>query len=221
MASAFVFGGFHDFPFSRSFVVNAAKVQDAVDDDAVQLPFVVIAGKLFGVGAYRIQADEEVAAQAVAFAVVESDDVRVVIVLKVLAVHFEDFLVRTEDVGYFADSLVVGGGNGFDPFRCFALLDCGHFDAVCPDNLSYYFQFFLKEEYIADDDSGDDTGKVGYQAAGDGVAGFRDAYAAEVDGKDVERGIRGMRATQLMRPTKESAVLLHCINHQSVGPAAA
>ena len=117
-----VFGGFHDFPFSRSFVVNAAKVQDAVDDDAVQLPFVVIAGKLFGVGAYRIQADKEVAAQAVAFAVVESDDVRVVIVLKVLAVHFEDFLVRTEDVGYFADSLVVGGGNGFDPFRCFALL---------------------------------------------------------------------------------------------------
>ena len=26
-----VFGGFHDFPFSRSFVVNAAKVQDAVE----------------------------------------------------------------------------------------------------------------------------------------------------------------------------------------------
>ena len=96
----------HNLPFSRPFVIDAAKVQDAVDDDAVQLPFVVIAGKLFGVGAYRIQADEEVAAQAVAFAVVESDDVRVVIVLKVLAVHFEDFLVRTEDVGYFADSLV-------------------------------------------------------------------------------------------------------------------
>ena len=118
-----------------------------MDDDAVQLPFVVIAGKLFGVGAYRIQADEEVAAQAVAFAVVESDDVRVVIVLKVLAVHFEDFLVRTEDVGYFADSLVVGGGNGFDPLRCFALLDCGHFDAVCLITYHTISSFFKRRIY--------------------------------------------------------------------------
>ena len=33
--------------------------------------------------------------------------------------------------------------------------------------------------------------KSANQAAGDGVARFRDAYAAEVHGKDVERGIRG------------------------------
>ena len=103
---------------------------------------VVIAGKLFGVGADRIQADEEVAAQAVALAVVESDDVRVVIVLQVLAVHLQDLLVRAEDVGYFADSLPVGGGNGLDPLRGFAFLDCRAFRCRLSDNLSYYFQFF-------------------------------------------------------------------------------
>ncbi len=81
-------------------------MQDAVDDDPVQFPFIVIAGKLFGIGTYRIEADKEIAAQAVAFAIVKSDDVRVIIVLKILAVYFENFLVRTEDIGYFTDSFL-------------------------------------------------------------------------------------------------------------------
>src|SRR3712207_5978641 len=54
----FVLGGFHQLPFARSLVVDAAKVQDAVDDDAVQLVFVRCA-ELFGIGAYGVQRSEE------------------------------------------------------------------------------------------------------------------------------------------------------------------
>ena len=51
---------------------------------------------------------------------------------------------------------------------------------------------------------------------------FCDAYAAEVDGKDVERGIRGAACHAAHAADKRvGTVLLHCINHQSVGPAAA
>ena len=38
-----VFGCFHDFPFPRTFVVDAAKMEYAMDDDAVQLLIVVLA----------------------------------------------------------------------------------------------------------------------------------------------------------------------------------
>ena len=82
----FVFCGFHDFAFSRPFVIDAAKMQYAVYDYAVEFRF--IRGiELFGVGAYRVQTDEQIARQFLAFAVVERNDVRVIIMLQVLAVH--------------------------------------------------------------------------------------------------------------------------------------
>ena len=102
----------HNLPFSRPFVIDAAKVEDAVDDDPVQFTFVVVIGELFRIGAYGIEADEEVTAKAVAFTVVESDDICVIIVLQILAVHFEYLLVRAEDVGDFTDSFSVSGGYG-------------------------------------------------------------------------------------------------------------
>ena len=94
-----------------------------MDDDPVQFTFVVVVGELFRIGAYGIKADEEVTAKAVAFTVVESDDICVIIVLQILAVHFEYFLVRAEDIGDFTDSFSVSGGYGFYPFRGFTLLD--------------------------------------------------------------------------------------------------
>lgn len=58
-----------------------------MDDDTVQFTFVVVIGELFQIAiAYGIEADEEVTAKAVAFTVVESDDI-CVIVLQILAVH--------------------------------------------------------------------------------------------------------------------------------------
>ena len=46
-----------------------------MDDDPVQFTFVVVIGELFRIGAYGIEADEEVTAKAVAFTVVKSDDI--------------------------------------------------------------------------------------------------------------------------------------------------
>lgn len=72
-------------------------------DDTMQFSFVVIAGKLFGISAYRIKADEEVAAQTVSFAIIKGDDIRIIIVLEILTVYFEYLLVRTENIGDFTD----------------------------------------------------------------------------------------------------------------------
>ena len=48
-----VFGGFHYFALAWAFVVDAAEVEDAVDDDAVEF-FVVGLVKLLGVGAHGV-----------------------------------------------------------------------------------------------------------------------------------------------------------------------
>ena len=97
-----VLGSFHDFSFTRTFVVNAAEVENAVDDDAMQFGIVVSAKKL-GVGANGVEADEQVATQFVALAIVEGDDVGIVVVLQVLAVHLQYFLVVTEKIGDFTE----------------------------------------------------------------------------------------------------------------------
>lgn len=83
-----------------------------MDNDPVQFSFIIVAGKLFGIGAYRIKADKEIAAQAVAFAIVKSDDVGIIIMLKILPVYFENFLVRAKNIGDFTDSFFIGGSNG-------------------------------------------------------------------------------------------------------------
>ena len=114
-----------------------------MDDDPVQFTFVVVIGELFRIGAYGIEADEEGTAMAVAFTVVESDDICVIIVFQILAVHFEYLLVRAEDVGYFTDSLSVSGGYGFYPFRSFTLLDGGHFNAVCLITNHFIYNFTI------------------------------------------------------------------------------
>ena len=126
-----IFRLLHNLPFSRPFVIDAAKVEDAVDDDPVQFAFVVVIGELFRIGAYGIKADEEVTVETVSFAIVEGNDICIIIMLQILAVHFEYLLVRAEDVGDFTDSFSVSGGYGFYSFRGFTLLDGWHFHAVC------------------------------------------------------------------------------------------
>ena len=114
-----------------------------MDNDPVQFSFIIVAGKLFGIGAYRIKADKEIAAQAVAFAIVKSDDVGIIIMLKILPVYFENFLVRAKNIGDFTDSFFIGGSNGFNLFRCFPFLDCRHFDAV--RLITYHIVYYLLE----------------------------------------------------------------------------
>ena len=102
----------HDFTFARPLVVDAAKVQDAVDDDPVEFGF-VRSLELFGIGTYRVQTDEQVARNAVSLTVVERDDVGVIIVLQILAVYFQNLFIRTENVSYFTYFFPVSFCNSF------------------------------------------------------------------------------------------------------------
>ena len=96
-SQSFIFVFFHDFPFSGAFIVDAAQVEDAMDDGAVEF-FVVGCFKLFRICFYRIQADEKIARYLVATGIIECDDVGVIIVLQVLAVYFQDLVVGTKDI---------------------------------------------------------------------------------------------------------------------------
>ena len=101
-----------------------------VNNDTVE--FIVIrSAELFCIGAYRIQADEQVSGQAVALTIVESNDVRVVVVLQILAVYFQNFFIGTENISDFTESFSIGSSYGFDPFRSLAFLDFRHFDSFC------------------------------------------------------------------------------------------
>ena len=62
-----------------------------------------------------IDTDEEVAVQAVAFAVVERDDVREVVVLQVLHVHVQDVVVRTENDRDVAQAADLALGDELEP----------------------------------------------------------------------------------------------------------
>ena len=101
-----VFGSFHDFTFARSLVIDAAQMQNAVYDNTVQL-FVISASYLFGIAAHGIQTDEQVTADYVVFAIVERDDVGIIIVLLVFPVYFKNLFVIALDVGFFANLFAV------------------------------------------------------------------------------------------------------------------
>lgn len=225
-----ILGRFHDFAFAGSLVVDAAQVQDAVDNDAVQFAFVRLV-ELLGVGAHGVQADEQVACDAVSFAIIEGDDIGVVIVLQVLSIHLQDFFIRAEDVGDFAYLLVVGGRYLFHPFGGFSLFDVGHgypvglitdhgclgFNVGCKDTDS-----ILAEEEIADKNGGDDSDEIGQQSAGYCMAGADDSHTAEVHGQDIEGGIGGTLEDAAQPAHKRvGSIGSHGIHHQAAGTASA
>ena len=72
-------------------------MQDAVDDDAEQL-LIVGHPQPLGIRAHGVEADEQVATDACGGAVVEGDDIGVVVVLQELTVDAQDLLVIDEDV---------------------------------------------------------------------------------------------------------------------------
>ena len=70
----------HYLPFSRSLVVDAAKVQYAVNYHAIELFFVGFVKQL-GIALHGVKAYHQVAVYLLALVVVECDDIRVVIML--------------------------------------------------------------------------------------------------------------------------------------------
>ena len=140
-----VLGSLHQFALAGTLVVDAAKVQDAVDDDAVQF-FIIILFKQFGIGANGVQRDDQVAVQGVALVVIESDDVGVVVVTQVLTVHRQDVLVVTEQVTHLADLLAVGGCHTANPRRGFASFDIGElnsFRAISNHRINLQLDYLL------------------------------------------------------------------------------
>lgn len=86
-----------------------------MNDDAVQLLFIGET-KSFGVCANGVEADEKVAADELGtVAVVEGDDVCVVVVLQELTVDAQDFLVIDEDVVDVANATIVSCCHSVDP----------------------------------------------------------------------------------------------------------
>ena len=111
-------------------VVDAAEVEDAVDDDAVELVGRG-GGEAGGVVAHGVEGDDDVAVEGVALAVVEGDDVGVVVVAQVFVVVCEDALVVHEHVADFACLLSVGCCHAANPFGCLPPFDGGHLHSFC------------------------------------------------------------------------------------------
>ena len=76
-------------------------MQHAVHEHAVQL-FVIRTAEEFGIRAHRIERNIEIARKHIGRAVVESNDVGVIIVLKVATVHIEYFLIVAKHVVHLA-----------------------------------------------------------------------------------------------------------------------
>ena len=99
-----------------------------MNDHPVQLCF-VSGTELFSIGAYGVETDEKITGNPIAFTIVERNDIRVIIVLQILAVYFQNLFVRAKDISYFTDLLSVSFSYGFYPGRSLTLLDGGHIHA--------------------------------------------------------------------------------------------
>ena len=101
---------FHYLAFSRTFVVDAAKVQYAVYDDAVQ--FVALGGTdLQCVGAHGIERYEYVTAYQAASCVVKRDDVGEIVVLQKLPIDQEYPWIVGKDVSHRSENTVMIPGH--------------------------------------------------------------------------------------------------------------
>ena len=109
-----VFCLLHYFAFAGSFVVDAAQMEYAVYDDAAQFVVILLA-ELLGIGAYGVETDNQVAVNAVALVVVESDDVSIVMMIEGPDVDVENVRVGTENYIDLTDAAVLSLGDGLDP----------------------------------------------------------------------------------------------------------
>ena len=84
-----------------------------------------------GIGTNGIQRNDEVTIKHIILAVVEGDDVGIIVVSQVFVVDFEDVLVVAEQVANLADLLAVSGCHTTNPCGGLATLDIGEFDVLC------------------------------------------------------------------------------------------
>ncbi len=121
--------GFHDLALTRPFVIDTAEMQDAMNDDAVQLIIVGLA-KLLGIAAHRVQRDDNVTIDDVTLIIVKCDDVGVVVMAKILVVDFKNLLVADKHIAYLSYPTAVGGCDSLDPCRGRTVIELWHLYAV-------------------------------------------------------------------------------------------
>ena len=73
-----VLGSFHDFALSRTLVVYATEMENAMDNNAMKLIVIVLAEE-FGIGAHGIERDYHVAAHDIVLVIVEGNDISVIV----------------------------------------------------------------------------------------------------------------------------------------------
>lgn len=116
---------FHHFALTWALVVDATQVQDAMDDDTMEFTIVGLL-ELLGIGAHRIERNEQIATDFVPFGIVESDDVCVIVMLQILAVDLEDLLIVAEDIRDLPYPLTMILGDLFHPGTNICFVDSGH-----------------------------------------------------------------------------------------------
>ena len=128
----------HNLALSGTLVVDAAEVENAVDNDAVEFLFVG-STYVLGIRTHGVEGNEEVATDFIALRVVKGNDVGVIIVLEELAVDLQNLFIIDKNVSNGATALAVRLCHGINPSRRCSLVDIGEgeVDAVVGNHLGF------------------------------------------------------------------------------------
>ena len=121
--------GFHDLALTRPFVVDATEMQNAMNNDAMQLIIVGLA-KLLSIAAHRVQRDDDVTIDYITLVIVKRDDVGVVVMAKLLVVDLKNLLVADKHIADLSYTPAIGGCYCFDPSRGRTMIELRHLHAV-------------------------------------------------------------------------------------------
>lgn len=96
-AESIVFVRLHDFTFARAFVINTAKMQDTVNDNAHKL---VGVGRTDsdGIGSDSVERDEYIAANETPGSIVKSDNICEVVMIEKLLIDLENASIVTKNI---------------------------------------------------------------------------------------------------------------------------
>ncbi len=113
-SKGFVFGSLHYLAFARTLIIDAAKVEHPVNNNSIKLPYIFIS-KLLSITANRIERNKHVATQKATDTIVESNDIRKVMMIKILGVNFKNLRIIAKDIIKRAHLSIVNIGDLDDP----------------------------------------------------------------------------------------------------------
>lgn len=131
------------FFFFRSVIVITDQMEETMDDHAVK--FLIELGTIFnGILTDSADTDEKVAGEFVAFAIVKSNDVSKIVMLKVAHVDIEDVIVGTKDYVNITDGPDFATSDKFQPTVCSKFILENKLDifTIVPDHASKFPQIY-------------------------------------------------------------------------------